>query len=142
MLERLCLEKLKVRKGPMQGFGISFLPSTEAKKNNSFRHGQATLPFRKTHKSRGRQRIENFPACCLFTILVLASNHNPVHTVAALPRWEKRSKTLHQSTTDHMPEKFRKAPLTSDRGTTRPRKNVMAKPPHNSCMHDAPRNAT
>ena len=79
-------------------------------------------PYENVHKPRGQQRIENFSACCIFTIPVLVSHHSPLHTVAALPRRENAQKKKLQ-----LQKNSGKDPLTSHRGTTRPTKKKQGK---------------
>ena len=54
--------------------------------------GEASPSHEKLTQLRKHQRIENVSACCIITTPVQVSHHNPLHTVAALPRWEKRPK--------------------------------------------------
>ena len=78
----------------------------ETKDNRSFRYGQSRLPFWKNSRTkRTSTNRKNSSACDFLTIPVLVSHHNPLHGVAALPWWERRSNTRQQWTTDHTSRK-------------------------------------
>ena len=127
MLERLCLEKLKERKGPRQGFGISFSPSTEAKKNT---HSDTGRPPSPSEKLTNQEDINELK----ISQLVVSSRYlylPPITTLSTLlqPFLDGRSAQKHcnsQPLTTRQ-KKFRKVPLTSDRGTTRPKKKCHVK---------------
>ena len=68
--------------------------------------GEKVFPSReKLTQLTIHQRIENFSACCIVTIPALVvSHHNPLHTDAALPRWEKcPTNAATMDKTDHKP---------------------------------------
>ena len=61
-----------------------------------------------------------FSACGIKDTCI-ASHHVPLHAVAALPRWESLPIRCNSGQTDDRQKKnSTKAPLTSDRGSTRP----------------------
>ena len=141
VLERLCLENSKKGKG--QGKGSASLSHLQPKRKNT--HSDKGRPPSPSEKFTNQEDINEMT----ISQLVVSSRYlclPPITTLSTLlqPFLDGRSAQKHcnsQPLTTRQ-KKIRKAPLASDRGTTRPTKKVMAKPPYTAARTMRQRNTT